>query len=288
MSSPRRNRRRRRSRSRLGFLFKVLFILTALAALTMGTTVFFQVEKIEVNGNQKYTLEEVVAASGIQLGDNLFRMNKGQISAQIRYQLPYIEGANIRRNLPNTIVINVNELGPAARIATPPPIQPRVEEDEEKDEAEDDQKGEQEKSPPQVATESWLISPRGKLLEVAPPDSKVMVVSGITPLDPEAGTMLKVPEAETYKREALFKLLGALEELGWTGRASELAFYPSRMDLRYDGRFTVLMPMDGDLGYKLNVLEEVIKKTTEKHGETATGTIDLTRKDYDAGYLPDS
>ena len=90
MVSARHNRKRKHGRRRMGLLFKLLCGAALAAALTVGATVFFQVETIAVVGSSRYTPEEVIAASGVAVGDNLFRMNKNQVSQRIRQQLPYI------------------------------------------------------------------------------------------------------------------------------------------------------------------------------------------------------
>lgn len=288
MASARKSRRRKRRKGRLGLLLKLMCASAVVVALTIGATVFFRVEEIIVAGNSRYTQEEIIAITGIQQGDNLYRINKTVISNELRQSLPYIEGVNIRRNLPNAIVITVNECDAAASIAVPPPLpqkpapDPDGEGEEEKEET-----PEEEKPAPKAATEPWLVSASGKLLEPAPADSKAIVVSGITPLDPVEGTMLKLPEEEEYKRTALVGILSALREQQRTERVSAIALQPTWMELRYDGRFTVRIPLNADFAYKLNVLEEVVKGTEKKHGPEAGGTIDLTRKDFDAVYSPE-
>lgn len=278
MSSARKNQRRRRKRSRFGVLLKLLCAVTAVAALTVGSTVFFQAEEILVNGNVRYTQEEIVAATGIQLGDNLYKMNKGEICRELCRDLPYIQEANIRRSLPSTIIINVRELRAVAQIAVPPTYVASAEELKQLPEGEE---------PPRSATEPWFISESGKLLEPAGADSTAIVVTGLTPLDPASGTALKVPEGEELLKTALLDLLAALEEQGKAENVSAVEIHPGWMDMNYLNRFKVRMPLGGDLGKKLNVLEEVVKRTDAKHGETATGSIDLTRQDYDAVYSPD-
>ena len=52
-------------------------------ALTGGATVFFRVERVVVEGNQRYTQEEIIAAAGIQEGDNLYALNKYEDVARI-------------------------------------------------------------------------------------------------------------------------------------------------------------------------------------------------------------
>lgn len=278
MASARKNSRRRRKRSRFGVLLKLLCAAATVTALTVGSTVFFKAEEILVNGNVRYTQEEIVAATGIQLGDNLYKMNKGQICRELCRGLPYIQEANIRRSLPSTIIINVKELRAVAQIAVPPTYVASAEELEKLEEG---------AQPPRSATEPWCISQDGKLLEPAAADSKAILVTGLTPLDPVSGTALKVPEGEELQKTALLDLLTALEEQGKAENVSAVEIHPSWMDMNYLNRFKVRMPLGGDLRKKLNILEEVVKRTNAKHGEAATGSIDLTRQDYDAVYSPD-
>ena len=83
-----RSRTRRRNRGRFGPLFKLMCVAAVAVALTVGATVFFRVEQVTVTGSQRYTQEEILAASGIQMGDNLYALNKVRISRNIRTQLP--------------------------------------------------------------------------------------------------------------------------------------------------------------------------------------------------------
>ena len=79
-----RSRTRRRNRGRFGPLFKLLCVAAVAMAMTVGVTVFFRVEAVEVTGNARYSKEEIVAASGIELGDNLYSLNKVRIDRNIR------------------------------------------------------------------------------------------------------------------------------------------------------------------------------------------------------------
>ena len=85
----RRNRHgRRRNRGRFGFLYKLLSALLIFAALLVGCVVFFRVNTVVVSGNSRYAEAEVIQSSGVEQGDNLFALNKYQISRQIYTQLP--------------------------------------------------------------------------------------------------------------------------------------------------------------------------------------------------------
>ena len=116
-----RSRTRRRNRGRFGPLFKLLCVLAVIVALTGGATVFFRVETVMVTGSQRYTQEEIIAASGIQVGDNLYGLNKVRIDQNIRTSLPYIGDLTINRALPSTIVITVVEWEATAQVSVPDP-----------------------------------------------------------------------------------------------------------------------------------------------------------------------
>lgn len=107
----RRHSNRRRRRGNFGFLYKLLSVLVICAAVVMALTLFFRVDTIEVTGTKRYTEKDVIEASGIQLGDNLFLLNKYEAARSIAEQLPYIdiEDIRIRRELPDTLLIDVAE-----------------------------------------------------------------------------------------------------------------------------------------------------------------------------------
>jgi cell division protein FtsQ len=261
--APRKNRKRRRKKSRFGFLFKLLCFVTLVAALTVGATVFFRVEVIAVSGNNRYTQEEIVEASGIQMGDNLYQLNKNKLSHQILQQLPYTKTVVIRRSLPNTITILVTEWDAVAQVLPGTQV-PETEEGE---------------TPAQIATEPWLISVGGKLLEPASSDSTAMTISGVTPLLPQAGGKLALVDGEETQLSALLDLLSELETLEQLDRVSSIELGDTQIKLRYLNRFDVKLPINGDFHYQLRVLEESVKKINAEHGEQATGTLDLTQKD---------
>lgn len=111
-----RKRRRRRNKGRFSFLLKLLAIAAVFTAMTMGATVFFQMEQVEVTGNCRYTPQEIERVSGLSQGDNLFRINKYEIKEEILRALPYVEDVVITRRLPSTIQISVQEWDAVALI----------------------------------------------------------------------------------------------------------------------------------------------------------------------------
>ena len=113
----RRNRRgRRRNRGRFSALYKLLSVLIIFAAILMGCVVFLRVSTVEITGDSPYTEEEIRRVSGVEQGDNLFTLNKYQISSRIYTQLPYIGTVNFERKYPDTFVIHVTASVPVAWI----------------------------------------------------------------------------------------------------------------------------------------------------------------------------
>ena len=314
MASPRNKRKRKRGKGRLGPLFKLLCAGAVAVALTMGATVFFQVETVAVTCNSRYSQEEIIKATGIQTGDNLFRMNKYQIAHQVLQGLPYVEELTIRRALPSTIVITVKEWDAVARVEAPgtsavvqtvpqapaEPVQPDSSQagdgadqsqaagnqsaagdiggDSSSEDTQDDAK---------PATQAWLISVGGKLLEPAPADSTAISVTGITPLSPRAGEMLVLSQEEQPKLTALLALLQGLEDYDMLADTASIALGDTHVELRYLDRFTVKLSLVGDMDYKLQALKAAVPEAEKKLGEQTTGTFDLTQERITAVYTPD-
>lgn len=274
-----RSRTRRRNRGRFGPLFKLLCIAAVIVALTVGATVFFRVEHVTVTGNQRYTREEIVAASGIEMGDNLYSLNKIRIDQNIRKTLPYIGDLTINRALPSTIVITVAEWEAVAQVAVPEPERVAALQAERQ---EKDPKTE----PIQVAEEPWLISVGGKLLEPAPEDSEAIVVTGLTPLAPQAGSMIEVPEGERTQLEALTALLEALGDAEILSQISAIRLENIQLVARYAGRFDVKMKLNADFAYDIRLMQSVRQQMEAVEGEGAAGSIDLTQKHFGAVYSP--
>lgn len=317
MASPRNKRKRKRGKGRLGPLFKLLCAGAVAVALTMGATVFFQVETVAVTGNSRYSQEEIIKATGIQTGDNLFRMNKYQIAHQVLQGLPYVEELTIRRALPSTIVLTVKEWDAVARVEAPgtsavvqavpqapaEPVQPDSSQagdsaDQSQPELSPDQSqaagdtggdssSEDTQEDTKPATQAWLISVGGKLLEPAPADSTAISVTGITPLSPRAGEMLVLSQEEQPKLTALLALLQGLEDYGMLADTASIALGDTHVELRYLDRFTVKLSLVGDMDYKLQALKAAVPEAEKKLGEQTTGTFDLTQESITAVYTPD-
>lgn len=106
-------------RGRRGLYWVSALALTALVGLVLSLTVFFKIGEVSVSGDSPYTQEQVVQASGIEIGKNLWLLDTGEMAAAVKESLAYAERVSVKRRLPSTIVIEVAapEITAAAEIS---------------------------------------------------------------------------------------------------------------------------------------------------------------------------
>ncbi len=97
----------------LTFLVTASFVLL-LAAYVLYAYVFI-IDSVEITGNERYTSETLSAACGINVGDKLFGLSvdEDELTAALKKQFPYIKSAELKRVIPNRVVITVVEEAPA-------------------------------------------------------------------------------------------------------------------------------------------------------------------------------
>ncbi len=109
-------KKRRKKRAKVVF-FGLLFVLMMLTLAILSVTVFFNAETILVEGNTHYSAEELLEVGGLEIGQNLFRLDKFEVIDQME-SLPYIKTVTIKRKLPNTLSVKVVENQPVVWLAT--------------------------------------------------------------------------------------------------------------------------------------------------------------------------
>ncbi|QQY80540.1 cell division protein FtsQ [Keratinibaculum paraultunense] len=103
------NKKHRGKKRRKIFLKFILFILTlGLIYLFVFDTNFFNIEKIQIVGNGKMSYSEILNASTYTKGENIFKISK-KLGEENLKKLPYIKEAKVKRKLPKTLLIQVEE-----------------------------------------------------------------------------------------------------------------------------------------------------------------------------------
>lgn len=221
----------------------MLSFLIILAALVVGSVVFFRADTILVSGNSRYSAEEIIQAAGVEYNENLFRVNRRLTLRRILDALPYVRDVSIQRALPDTLILSVTETTAVAQLAW--------------------------------EGGHFLLDARGKVLERrSSPDAQLPALTGLSPLSPEVGAMLAVEEGDAPRLSGLTGLLTALEEAGLTGHVTFVDLSSaSDILIGYTDRFTVQFPLSCDFPYKVRSLEYVISQLEDNE----TGLLDLTR-----------
>ncbi|MCD7820701.1 MAG: FtsQ-type POTRA domain-containing protein [Clostridiales bacterium] len=268
MANKRRHQRSYQGGGRLSGLYVVFAAVVVLAAIGAGCIVFFKVSSVEIYvrdstgaaetlaQDDRYTQEEILEAAGIDIGDNLFLLNKNRAAASILARLNYVSSVSLQKKLPGTIVLTLTESGAAAAIQ------------------EDD--------------DWWLIDLNGKLLEQTESDQGCTVILGLTLVDPVEGEVLSVPDgsdeevsSQTLQLRSLLQLLTPLQDYALLEDVVSIDLSSdSTVLLDYDGRIQVKLPIEADYGEKIKYFSEILTDyVADNWAEDDTGTLDMTFSD---------
>ena len=217
--------------------------LGVVGLILLAMSIFFVVTDIEVEGNARYTDEEIIAASGLETGENLFFINRVTAAANIFNRLPYVNDAMVTRELPSRVVISVTESSAMGYVT--------------------------------LEGDYWVIDQNCKLLKQITQDElkSLIRVDGVTPVEPEAGTVMQVEEADGAKLRYLTEILNQLLKRGlWTDVAVVDMSDVTSPAFTYLDRFTVRVGEDQDLDYKFGMLQSAVEQLAEHD----SGTLDLS------------
>lgn len=222
-----RSARIRRKTRRTGFgrfLFRVLTFGVMLAAIAFAVTIFFKVQTVTLQGKTRYSAQEITTAFGVKQDDSLFFFGKAAGISRLRATFPYLNTIEVKRKLPDQVVITVTDSIPVACVSD--------------------------------GTATWLIDVKGKLLEQAAPNAACPLVTGITaPPTAVPGQILD----NTESTQMLFLLL---ESLARSERIERVDFIDmtllNSVHMGYDDRFDVKLGIVTGLDRKLRFLDALI------------------------------
>ncbi len=235
-------RRRRRRRRNIVF-YTALFLLVIGVAILLCFTVLFKLEMVSVSGSSRYSAEEIIKASGLVKGENLFRQDLDKASSRVEETLPYIGEAQVSRKLPAEIVITVSEAQIAGVV--------------------------------EFEGQKILLDAKGKVLEAtgeAPENCPVF--KGLKIKDAVPGKPLQYAEEE--QKKTVDSLMQAIEESGLSNITEYDVTDIYNLSLVYNNRIRLELGVSTDLVYKLRFFNEGLLqagKLTDKD----MGTLDLSQ-----------
>ena len=261
------------NRNRL--LLHIATVAAVVIALLLGISLFFKVnpDKILVSGNYKYTEWDIAEASGLKGGENLLTLNKGAVSGKIILELQYVESVRIERKLPDTVLIEINEIEVTYAI--------RDQQDA-----------------------WWLISAGGKVVAKAEggAEENCTKVLGLQIADPQPGHAAKAADdsqpgtdsqgntvpllvTNAQRLTTLLQILDNLERNGILGQAASVDLSNmGDIQLWYKEQYQVKLGDSTQMGFKISMMKQMI----EQMDDYQSGILDLTLTTYPdrGGYKP--
>lgn len=232
---------RRRKLKKFGLAFFTISMFLVVGVI-LSLTVFFKSERIEVEGAEHYSAQDIVDASGIALGENLFLCDKCTGEHNIADKLPYIESAKISVKIPSTMLISVTESAPEFIC----------------------KKG----------NECILIDSQGKVLEKVTGSVdkySAPVVSGCGVKDAKPGQKVVFTQSGVF--EILKSISQALGENEFSGVKEIDLSNTAEISLNYANRIKIIIGLPEDISYKVKMAKVII---TEKLSDTDRGRLDVS------------
>ncbi len=203
---------------------------------------------VEINNDgQALTREMVLAATQLQVGENIFSISLAKARAALA-ELPQVEQVELRRTLPNKITIEMTERRPVAWLAdvgVPDPA---------------------------AAETSFLIDAKGSLFKPKrqlPEYLRLPVIYGVQPENFLSGDVVQVPE-----------LRSALDLIRINGETGRVLIQSIDLSKGYcmvitDGKGAkISFPLD-DIDRHLDRLSAVVEGVTQDHGGMEIQTVNL-------------
>lgn len=208
-----------------------LALLLVFVVIILFISLVYRVRKIEVVNASEYTDAQIIAASGIQTGGNLFFMDRFTAASLIFSNLHYMEEVSIQRKLPDTIVIQAKGTAASAWM--------------------------------EVGGECWLIDRVGVMLEpVSPTEAQSYTeIRGLETSSPLEGEPMLVDDANAGRLQATCALLTALIGEDMLKDVSYIdVTKPEAPVFAYQGRLTVYPGDVTEADYVMALFKDAVSK----------------------------
>ena len=228
-NSDKRTSRRKRKMS-VYVLAVILLVITI--GVTLCFTFMFNINEIIISGeSDTYTPEDIVNASGISIGDNLFRINTEETVAHMHEELLHAEDIEIRKKFPSSISIHVTRCIPTYNIEYQGGV--------------------------------LLVSERGKILaNNTSPQDGLAVVQGFEPKEMTVGNNISSINEE--KNTAFADMLTNFEKYDEMGIKSIDMTDKSNIKLVYENGILLKIGGCDDMEYKLDLASSVMEESAVK------------------------
>ncbi len=225
-----------------GLCFCVIVI-----GVVLSLTVLFKTESITVSGNGNIPKNDIIASSGLNLGENIFTAPKGRAEERLEKIYPYIQQAEVKSVFPNSINIEITMADPACIV--------------------------------EGLGGFYIVSSEGKVLEVAATadEMEAPVIEGVNVGGKVAGDFVEF--GTTVVGEALKEMFTAFSDLGAEKiTAINVSAEDETVELKYvyDNRIVVYLGIPEHITYKVRTAHTIIKEKIDTGGTMIAGDLDVS------------
>lgn len=242
----------KKRRGRRGGNYVLYYAFAAVVAIVvfiiLANTVLFNCSSIVVEGIQKYTAEEIIAASEIKNGDSLLRIDESAAERRIISAFPFVDAVEVVKHYPTKIVITVTEAERWYAV--------------------------------QHGSDTYTVSRLGKIIEQKSAD-KLPLVIGYEAEEPVVGGTLK--STVEGKNDLPAQVLAAAEKAGVSGITT--IDITDRFEIKavVDGRITLQLGIATKLENKMYIAKELIDNEI-----TATEQVTVYLTNTETVYVRDN
>ena len=239
-------KKKQRRKSRSASIFVPVSALLILIITVYGVSVFTKANVIEVNGASKYSVEEIVTASGFVRGDNLLFMDTRTAERNIQTILPYISEVSIVTELPDTIRMNVTESTALATL--------------------------------RYRNAVLVIDSSARIVEIVAYEEfqtkGLIEIRGFTPTGADLGSRLRADQVDESQLRYLRDMLAAVEREGFEDIVTYIDVSNIvNITFDYTDRFRIILDSPNNIRQNMSTLTEAVEKLKEEITPGVAGTI---------------
>ena len=245
-------RRAQRRRKQI-IQYALIGVAVAAVMLVLSLTVFFKIDEIKVEGDTPYSVEEIIAASGINLDENIITCDADSVSDNLAKALPYIGSAEVKRSLNGKVVITVKLTAGCYSFVS--------------------------------GENAIIVDANGKVLEHAVKDEapKYIQVSGVEVTGAQLGETVELSDKGAF--DLIQNLRTKFADAGINKLTSVDVKDIYDLTLSYDGRITIKLGDTASLDRKIALGAKTIEREDEVD-PTQCGTLFLGSQEGKATFRP--
>lgn len=225
-------------------LYSGIFAIVLIIGVILSLTVLFKTEKIEVEGDEFYYDDQIIAFSGVKKQDNIFIAAMNGTPEKIVENLSYIEDAKINFNIPDTITITVVDAIPSYVIKT--------------------------------GDDYLLISAKGRILDKIDDNTDKLPELKCNELK-----STKIGDYVSFSDENIPEILEDVSNSLRANKVDKITAFDIRdtanIILVYDDRIEINIGLPEDIDYKIRTAMTIINEKLDPNKTgTVTGTLDVS------------